>query len=115
MRIISGWKEIADYMHHGVRTVQRWETIGLPVHRPKGGSRNAVIAFEEELDTWSQATPIRFADEVRELKAKVASLEAEILELKKQLQRALAGNIPRESRRRTVNLQPDGASAQTME
>jgi hypothetical protein len=87
--ILSGWKEIAAYMGHGLRTVQRWEVIGLPVHRPKGTNRSAVIAFKEELDVWSHATPIRYAQEIEELKAKVASLEKEIQTLKRIIERSI--------------------------
>ena len=51
MRIVSGWKHIANHMRQGIRTVQRWElAFGLPVHRPKAGARGAVIAFAEELN-----------------------------------------------------------------
>jgi hypothetical protein len=50
--ILSGWKEIASYLHCGVRTVQRWETSGLPVHRPAPRKRGHVIAHAEELDRW---------------------------------------------------------------
>jgi len=37
--ILSGWKEIASYLHCGVRTVQRWEMDGLPIRRPLPGKR----------------------------------------------------------------------------
>jgi len=50
--ILSGWKEIAQYLHCGVRTVQRWEGEGLPVHRPSPHKRSHVIAYSEELDRW---------------------------------------------------------------
>lgn len=50
--ILSGWKEIADYLHCGVRTVQRWERNGLPIRRPTAGKRSHVIARSEELDQW---------------------------------------------------------------
>lgn len=50
--ILSGWKEIATYLHCGVRTVQRWEARGLPVHRPAPHKRSHVIAHSEELDRW---------------------------------------------------------------
>jgi hypothetical protein len=50
--ILSGWKEIAGYLHCGVRTVQRWEIDGLPVHRPAPRKRGLVIAHAEELDRW---------------------------------------------------------------
>jgi len=54
--ILSSWKEIAAYLNHGVRTVQRWEAeYGMPVHRPAGRSRTAVVAFRSELDRWLKA------------------------------------------------------------
>jgi hypothetical protein len=59
-RILNGWKEIAAYIGRGVRTVQRWEShVGLPVHRPQGRDRSAVVAFAEELDAWLLHTPVR--------------------------------------------------------
>ena len=63
MNILNSWKEIANYLGRGVRTVQRWERdLGLPVHRPKGKDRSAVLAFPEELDKWLQQTPVRSAE-----------------------------------------------------
>jgi hypothetical protein len=50
--VLSGWKEIASYLHCGVRTVQRWEAEALPVHRPLPGKRSHVIAYSDELDWW---------------------------------------------------------------
>lgn len=50
--VISGWKEVAGYLRCGVRTVQRWERQGLPVHRPLPGKRSHVVAYSEELDWW---------------------------------------------------------------
>ncbi|MGB9103542.1 MAG: hypothetical protein WCC59_02180 [Terriglobales bacterium] len=62
MNILNSWKEIANYLGRGVRTVQRWERdLGLPVHRPKGKDRSAVLAFPEELLAWLQQTPVRSA------------------------------------------------------
>ena len=62
MNILNSWKEIANYLGRGVRTVQRWERdLGLPVHRPKGKDRSAVLAFPEELNAWLQQTPVRSA------------------------------------------------------
>jgi hypothetical protein len=59
-RVLNSWKEIASYVGRGVRTVQRWEAnLGLPVHRPKGKTRSAVLAFAEELDAWLRHTPVR--------------------------------------------------------
>ena len=59
-KILNSWKEIAAYMGRGVRTVQRWERdFHLPVHRPSGHDRSAVIAFADEVDQWLASTPIK--------------------------------------------------------
>jgi hypothetical protein len=65
--------------------VQRWESLGLPVHRIKGGRLSPVFAFAEELDAWEKATPTRFLDVMANLKAKVECLEIEMSFLKLQL------------------------------
>jgi hypothetical protein len=63
VNILNSWKEIANYLGRGVRTVQRWERdLGLPIHRPKGKDRSAVLAFPEELNQWLQKTPVRSAE-----------------------------------------------------
>src|SRR5258708_35585226 len=57
-RILHSWKEIASYIGRGVRTIQRYEVqFGLPVHRPAGSSRSAVMAFSDEIDAWLSRTP----------------------------------------------------------
>ena len=48
--ILHGWKDIAKYLRCGIRTVQRWEKLGMPVRRPLG--RASVMAISEELDAW---------------------------------------------------------------
>jgi hypothetical protein len=59
-KYLSSWKEIAQYFGRGVRTVQRWEAeLGMPVRRPHGGSRTAVMAVREELDLWMASRPFR--------------------------------------------------------
>ena len=59
-KILNSWKEIASYLGRGIRTVQRWERdFHLPVHRPGGHERSAVIAFSGEVDHWLAATPLR--------------------------------------------------------
>ena len=51
--ILTSWKEIANYLNCGVRTVQRWEEqYKLPVRRPAGNSRSSVVAFKSEIDLW---------------------------------------------------------------
>ncbi len=56
--VLNSWKEIASYLGRGVRTVQRYERdLALPVRRPRGTSRSAVIALKEELDAWLRNAP----------------------------------------------------------
>ena len=51
--LLTGWKEIANYLRVGIRTVQRWEKEGLPVIRPSPNSpRGHVIAYSEHLERW---------------------------------------------------------------
>jgi hypothetical protein len=62
LEILSGWKDIANYMGKGVRTVQRYEReLNLPVRRPAGKSIGAVMATKGEIDAWVAASPIREA------------------------------------------------------
>lgn len=56
---LNSWKEIAHYLGRGVRTVQRWEAeLALPVRRPRGTSRSAVVAVAAELDQWMAQSPL---------------------------------------------------------
>ncbi len=56
--VLNSWKEIAAYLGRGVRTVQRWEQdLGLPVRRPRGKERSAVIALKPDLDRWLHQSP----------------------------------------------------------
>ena len=51
--ILNSWKEIAAYLHRGVRTVQRWEReLNLPVRRSCNRHRSAVIALSSDVDSW---------------------------------------------------------------
>jgi len=51
--VLNSWKEVALYLGRGVRTVQRWEQeLALPVRRPRGKARSAVMALKPELDRW---------------------------------------------------------------
>ena len=84
-QLFSGWKEIANYMHSSVRTVQRWEKIGLPVRRVTKSRRAPVIAFAEDLDGWARSWHVPLLDRIEELQAKIYSLEDEIRSLKHQL------------------------------
>jgi tetratricopeptide (TPR) repeat protein len=51
-RRLSGWKEIGAFFGKNERTVKRWESRGLPVHRLPGGTKAAVFAYADELEAW---------------------------------------------------------------
>jgi hypothetical protein len=56
--VLNSWKEVAAYLGRGVRTVQRWEhDLALPVRRPRGKERSAVIALKPVLDRWLHEVP----------------------------------------------------------
>jgi len=54
MRILNGWKEIAECLHLTSRTAQRWERLGLPVRRVSNSSRSPTIAFSDEIENWAR-------------------------------------------------------------
>src|SRR5438477_9782874 len=56
---LNSWKEVADYVGLSARTLQRWEKRWkLPMHRPAGRMRSAVIAVTSEIDEWIQQAPV---------------------------------------------------------
>lgn len=52
MKMLCGWKEIAEFLHLTVRTAQRWERAGLPVRRAYESERSPVLASPDELEFW---------------------------------------------------------------
>ena len=92
--ILSGWKEIANHMRRGVRTVQRWERLGLPIRRPSDRMGASVVANTSELDEWLTRTNARPQDLFSSLQTRIKVLEAENAALKKeimQLRNAIEG------------------------
>lgn len=86
LEILSGWKEIANYLGRGVRTVQRYEReLALPVRRSAGKSTGSVIAIKAELDGWVSARPIRHSFVLSEQKydnlAQLAEFRRGVVEL----------------------------------
>ena len=55
--LLNGWKEISKHLGRGIRTVQRWEKLGLPLRRPNRKKRSAVVALSKEVDEWVKAGP----------------------------------------------------------
>ena len=91
---LTSWKEIAQYLGKGVRTVQRWEhLLGLPVRRPIGKEKGIVLACTDELDAWLSSTTVcRDRDpgfEFDRLRSMVSDLVAEYIVLRSELQRLL--------------------------
>lgn len=89
-QLLNSWKEIAAYLGRGVRTAQRWERdLSLPVRRPRGKDRSAVIAFTDELDQWMKRTSnnsrtnTRLSDVIAE--SKQLRVNAKVLEQNMQL------------------------------
>jgi hypothetical protein len=78
MKVLSGWKEIANHMRQGERTVKRWEQFGLPVHRVGEAQKGPVFAFVEEVEKWEKTTGTQNADVIQKLQIKVKSLQAEV-------------------------------------
>jgi hypothetical protein len=86
---LTSWKEIAAYLHKGVRTAQRWEQeLGLPVRRPKTDGEGIVFALPEELDAWLRTRPHSKSDDaaaqLKQLSDMVAKLQAENARLRQQ-------------------------------
>jgi predicted DNA-binding transcriptional regulator AlpA len=79
-QILNSWKEIARYLGRGVRTVQRWERdMGLPVRRPRGRDRSAVVALRSDIDAWVNRCPVkdvRSATTIHDVKVRAGSMQA---------------------------------------
>lgn len=52
MKVLNGWKEIAECLHRTPWSARRWERLGLPVRRISNGPRSPIIAFSEEIEDW---------------------------------------------------------------
>lgn len=85
MKVLCGWKEIAEYLHLTVRTAQRWETVGLPVHRAYESQRSPVLASRDELEQWVSARQTRVRQHASESRLQ---LESQFVELRSAQRRA---------------------------
>jgi hypothetical protein len=114
--ILSGWKEIAGYLHCSVRTIQRWEAQGLPVHRPMPGARSHVIAHSDELDRWVGCSGVQrlYPDvtvSIRHAKKLQGENQVRLLELQGNVVRLQYLVSELQARRRSPSAQATPASA----
>jgi hypothetical protein len=85
--VLTSWKDIAEYLGKGVRTVQRWEDeLGLPIHRTREGFKSAILAVPEEIDAWVQSLK---SEDNQKREALIQSLRSENQRLRHELKRAL--------------------------
>jgi transcriptional regulator with XRE-family HTH domain len=91
--VLTSWKDIANYFGKGVRTVQRWEKeLGLPIRRPKHSTKSTVLAVLDEINDWvkcqqfSEERDSSTDPERSELLQQIEVLQAEVFELRRQLQ-----------------------------
>lgn len=78
MEVLSGWKEIAEHLHTGVRTAQRWEQLGLPVRRVSPSSCSPVVAICDELELWTRQRKMKAKDHAVVSSSLLASKLAEL-------------------------------------
>jgi hypothetical protein len=90
--VLTSWKDIAHFLGKGTRTVQRWEKeFGLPVRRPKRGTKSSVLAIPSEINRWVRSQGLSKGGHpvgdgaLAEMQLQLAALQAENLELRRQL------------------------------
>lgn len=106
-QFLNGWKEIANYLGKGVRTVQRYERdMGLPILRPAGTSAAAVVAMKAALDEWVTAphTHKPSRTQRQDLKSRTNLLRANFLQIDSEIaltfaNLALTATSPEKKRR----------------
>ncbi len=59
MKLLNGWKEIADHLRLTVRTAQRWEQLGLPVRRISQSLCSPVVAIPDEIELWTRTRNLK--------------------------------------------------------
>jgi len=81
--VLNSWKEIAEYVGRGVRTLQRWEQFySFPVHRPAGNHKSAVFAVPTEVDEWLRTRPMHVQGEADGHAVANEQMESELVTLK---------------------------------
>ena len=89
---LTSWKEIAQYLNKGVRTVQRWERqMALPVRRPHGRRKGIVLALSDDIDAWLRSA-YEDTSELDKLRTELASLKKENERLRDTMKRIVTPN-----------------------
>jgi hypothetical protein len=95
--ILSGWKNIANYLGKSVRTVQRYEReLALPVRRPTYKKQGSVVARKSELNSWAESHQLRHYPQFRDPSvlsacASLAHRAAGMRELAKRTRKLILG------------------------
>lgn len=122
--VFTSWKEIAQYVGKGVRTVQRWECEqGFPVHSVFGKTKRSIVAFPKEIDEWLQSKEMResratgpemdpLQHSLTELQMENAALLMQIEELQKTLSQPLESHHNSPMGKRTSRLLQTAAAIQ---
>jgi hypothetical protein len=98
-KVLSGWKDIANYTGKGVRTIQRWEKdFGFPVRRPGGEGRNAIIALPNEIDAWVHKQSLSDPGELDRLRDENGRLRVELRSCHDTIDELRSTEIPRARR-----------------
>lgn len=91
---LTGWKEIANYLNRGVRTIQRYEReLGLPIRRPAKNAVGSVTAVKVELDGWVSARLVRVLAErnVQPVVDRANMLKADFLRIDSEVALTFSG------------------------
>src|SRR5215467_14342126 len=110
IEILNGWKEIANYLGKGVRTVQRYEgEMRLPVHRLGGKFNCPVVAKKADLDDWITSGPVRLGPmPKRRLTERTNRLGAKFLQIDSEIALTFCGIAlvrgDEEKKRRTTQI-----------
>jgi hypothetical protein len=89
---LTSWKEIAQYLGKGIRTVQRWEQqMSLPVRRPQSRLNGVVLVLSDELDLWVRSQFENGSEsELMLLRSELVEVKKENKQLRTNLERAEA-------------------------
>lgn len=119
--LLTGWKEIANYLHCGVRTAQRCEHKGVPIIRRMPGSHAHVIAYSQHVDRWlkqsKDCVPVisKLQVEIEHTQQLLLNLSQEHRQLRLRLRRELASIRTKHPKRADISARSVQLRLQAME